>query len=84
MMSYFWNEKRELTESSIANIVVDIDGGLYTPPLEAGLLEGVFRAKLLREGKISERTLHLSDIKKFRKVYLINSVRKWQDAVLTE
>ncbi len=80
----FWNEKRELTESSIANIVVDIDGGLYTPPLEAGLLEGVFRAKLLREGKISERTLHLSDIKKFRKMYLINSVRKWQDAVLTE
>ncbi len=79
-----WNEKRELTESSIANIVVDIEGELYTPPFDAGLLEGVFRAHLLKEEKISERRLHLSDIKKFRKVYLINSVRKWQEAVLFE
>ena len=77
-----WNEKGELTESSIANIVVDLDGELCTPPVDAGLLAGVFRAQLLEQGKIREYALQLSDIARFRKVYLVNSVRKWQEAVL--
>jgi para-aminobenzoate synthetase/4-amino-4-deoxychorismate lyase len=79
-----WNEKGELTESSIANIVVDIDGELCTPPVEAGLLAGVFRAHMVEQGEIIERPLPVSDIRKFRKVYLINSVRKWREAVLFE
>src|SRR6185437_4086686 len=28
----FWNERGEMTESSIANVVVSIDGDLCTPP----------------------------------------------------
>jgi len=79
-----WNEKGELTESSNANIVADIDGELCTPPVEAGLLAGVFRASLIEQNKIIERSLPVSDINIFRKVYLINSVRKWREAVLFE
>jgi len=77
-----WNERMEITESSIANIVLDIDGVMYTPPVSSGLLAGVFRAWLLDQGKIRERVLGISDLKVCRKMYLINSVRKWREAVL--
>ena len=35
------NERGELTETSIANVVVEIDGVRWTPPIDAGLLPGV-------------------------------------------
>jgi para-aminobenzoate synthetase / 4-amino-4-deoxychorismate lyase len=77
-----WNERGELTESCIANIVVEMDGELLTPPVDSGLLPGVFRALLLEQGTIRERTIKVSDLGKCSKLYLINSVRKWQEAVL--
>jgi para-aminobenzoate synthetase / 4-amino-4-deoxychorismate lyase len=77
-----WNEKDELTESCIANIVVEIDGGLYTPPVDCGLLAGTFRAWLLDQGKIGERRLKINDLARCSKIHLINSVRKWQEAEL--
>ena len=79
-----WNESGELTESTVANIVAEIDGKLYTPPVSAGLLRGTFRARLLEQGKIRERALHVSDIKRYGKIYLINSVRKWREAVIVD
>jgi para-aminobenzoate synthetase/4-amino-4-deoxychorismate lyase len=75
-----WNEKSELTESCVANIVVEIDGDLCTPPIDCGLLPGTFRAWLLDQGKMEERRLKVSDLKKYSKIWLINSVRQWQEA----
>lgn len=77
-----WNERGELTESSISNIVLDIGGELCTPPVSSGLLPGVFRASLLEKGQIRERVLQTGDLKTCRKIYLINSVRKWREAIL--
>ncbi len=77
-----WNEKDELTESCIANIVVEMDGGLYTPPVDCGLLAGTFRAWLLDQGKIGERRLKIGDLARCSKIHLVNSVRKWQEADL--
>ena len=77
-----WNERGELTESSIANIVVEINGALLTPPISSGLLGGTFRASLLQEGKIEERVIRVQDLQKCRKIYLVNSVQKWRPAVL--
>ena len=77
-----WNEREELTESCIANIVLEIDGRLFTPPITSGLLAGVYRAWLLDQGTIEERVLHVSDLKTCDKIFLVNSVRKWQEAVL--
>lgn len=73
----FWNEKGEVTESSIANVVVRIDGELFTPPIECGLLPGVFRNHLLAEGKIKERVITIEEFQNASEVFLINSVRKW-------
>lgn len=73
----FWNERGEITESSIANVVVEIDGELFTPPIECGLLPGVFRKHLLAQGKIKERVITIEEFQRAKEVYLINSVRKW-------
>jgi len=78
----FWNERGEVTESSIANLVVPIDGELCTPPIECGLLPGVFRNHLLAEGKIKERTISVKELQSTRDFFLINSVRKWIRASL--
>jgi para-aminobenzoate synthetase/4-amino-4-deoxychorismate lyase len=79
-----WNESGELTETTVANIVAEIDGELYTPPISAGLLGGTFRARLLDQQKIRERALPVSDMKRYGKIYLINSVRKWREAVMVD
>jgi len=77
-----WNERSELTESCIANLVLEIDKELFTPPIDCGLLPGTFRAWLLEQEKIKERVLKVSDLSVCSKIYLINSVRKWQTAEL--
>ncbi len=79
-----WNERGEITESTVANVVVSIDGQLYTPPVESGLLAGTFRAELLAEGKIHERIIRVRDFKPSSKVFLINSVWKWMPAKLAD
>ena len=73
----FWNERGEVTESRIANVVVPINGQLYTPPISSGLLPGTFREQLLAEGKIRERVITIEDLKNAKEFFLINSVRKW-------
>lgn len=77
-----WNERNELTESSVANLVVELNGELITPPLESGLLSGTFRQWLLEKGKIHEQTIHLDELSRCTQIFLVNSVRKWQRAVL--
>jgi para-aminobenzoate synthetase/4-amino-4-deoxychorismate lyase len=77
-----WNERGEITESTIANVVVRIDGELYTPPVESGLLAGTFRNQLLAEGKIKERVITVEELRAAGKFYLINSVRKFMNAYL--
>jgi para-aminobenzoate synthetase/4-amino-4-deoxychorismate lyase len=77
-----WNERGEITETTIANIVVYLDGRLFTPPVGCGLLPGTFRAWLLDQGMISERIISLEELGKNERIYLINSVRRWCNAVL--
>lgn len=72
-----WNEHGQLTEFTIGNVVVDIGGTLWTPPVEAGLLPGTFRAHLLKMGAIQERMLTVADLKACTQVWFINSVREW-------
>ena len=69
------NEKGELTEGTFTNIGVQLNGTIYTPPVECGLLNGVTRQKLLRDGKIKEKILYPSDLQNAEKIYCFNSVR---------
>jgi para-aminobenzoate synthetase/4-amino-4-deoxychorismate lyase len=76
------NERGEVTESTVANVVARIGGALWTPPREAGLLAGVFRRHLLDAGELRERTLRPEDLRVAEEIYLVNSVRRWWPAVL--
>jgi para-aminobenzoate synthetase/4-amino-4-deoxychorismate lyase len=72
-----WNRLGELSESTVANLVVELDDELLTPPDEAGLLPGTLRAELIDAGRIRERTITLDDLRAATRVWLINSVRGW-------
>lgn len=72
-----WNREGELTEFTRGNLVVELDGRLWTPPRECGLLAGCFRAELLERGEVAERVLRVDDLRRARRVWLINSVREW-------
>ncbi|HQU36495.1 MAG TPA: aminodeoxychorismate synthase component I, partial [Anaerolineales bacterium] len=79
-----FNERGELTEFTIGNLVVEMDGKLYTPPISCGLLAGTFRAHLLENGQVEERIIQVDEIRKCEKVFLVNSVRKWQLVEITK
>ncbi len=72
-----FNEKDELTEFTIGNLVVKLNGELLTPPVECGLLAGTFRAELVALGEVKERVLKKQDLAESEAVFLINSLRKW-------
>ena len=78
-----YNEEGLVTEFCNGNIVVELDGALLTPPRDAGLLAGVFRAELLEAGRIQEHTLTLDDVRRAQHIWLINSVREWVECRLT-
>jgi para-aminobenzoate synthetase / 4-amino-4-deoxychorismate lyase len=77
-----WNDRGEVTESTIGNVVAEIDGVRYTPPLSSGLLGGTFRAEQLEAGTIRERVLTKADIASASRLWLINSVRRWVEVIL--
>lgn len=79
-----WNERGEITESKIANIVIRIDGQLYTPPVESGLLGGCLRQHLIKSGEISERVITIQELLNAKDVFLINSLRGMWRAELAE
>jgi len=77
-----WNRRGEVTESTIANVVAEIDGERYTPPIECGLLGGTFRAELLEAGTIRERVMTREEFAAASRLWLINSLRGWIEARL--
>lgn len=77
-----WNEHHQITEASIANLILHWQGQWITPPLSCGLLPGTFRAWLLERHLIREHPITLDMITPSSTLYLINSVRGWQSARL--
>jgi len=73
-----WNQEGELTEFTNGNVVLELGGILWTPPVKSGLLAGTFRDRLVEKGEIQEKVLTHSDLKSASKIWFINSVRKWR------
>lgn len=72
-----WNERQEVTEFTGGNVVVKIDGQLLTPPIECGLLGGTFRKMLVDSGEVTERIIHVDELRDCEQVWFINSVHEW-------
>jgi para-aminobenzoate synthetase/4-amino-4-deoxychorismate lyase len=77
-----FNEKGQVTETTIANIAVEIGRKLYTPPVNCGLLAGIYRAWLIEQKRIWERIISLDELRQSPNVYLMNSVRGIQKVSL--
>ena len=76
------NRRGEVTETTIANLAVRLDGRWWTPPLSSGLLPGIERAVALADGRIAERALSVEDVRRAEGLALLNSVRGWRPATL--
>ncbi|MBD8590133.1 aminodeoxychorismate synthase component I [Peribacillus simplex] len=70
-----WNEEGFITEFTNGNVVVKINGDLYTPPVEAGLLAGTFRQELIRKKEIKVKNISKADLNIAEEIWFINSVR---------
>jgi para-aminobenzoate synthetase / 4-amino-4-deoxychorismate lyase len=79
-----FNERGELTESTIANVAVCFDGIWYTPPISSSLLAGTMRRHLLGTGKLQERIITIKDLMSAQKLKLMNSVRGLFDVELID
>jgi len=77
-----WNERGELTEFTRGNLALRIDGRWLTPASKCGLLPGIARARLLREGAINEAVLTRSDLARADGLAFFNSLRGWLAAEL--
>ena len=74
-----WNRRGELTETCIANLVLELDGELLTPHHQAGLLPGTLREELIERSQITARVLTLDDLHRAKRIWTINSVRGWDE-----
>jgi para-aminobenzoate synthetase / 4-amino-4-deoxychorismate lyase len=70
-----WNAEGELTESTVANVAVRVDGRWVTPAVECGLLPGVLRRRLLAKGWLVEERVPLATALRAERLLLLNSVR---------
>ena len=77
-----YNAQGELTEFTIGNLAVMIEGQWLTPRLRCGLLPGVMRESLLANGLLQEATITLADLANAQGLALINSVRGWLPVAL--
>jgi para-aminobenzoate synthetase/4-amino-4-deoxychorismate lyase len=76
------NDRGEVTESTIANLAVELDGGWVTPPISSGLLPGTYRAVLLREGRLAVRPVTVDELRRSTELALVSSARGWRPATL--
>lgn len=66
-----------LTDTSIANIALIGDDGIWVTP-KTPLLRGTARERLLDEGKIVERDIECTDLFNYRKIALMNALRGFE------
>jgi para-aminobenzoate synthetase/4-amino-4-deoxychorismate lyase len=72
----FLNEKGEVTEGATNNIFIERNGYLLTPPVDCGLLNGIYRQYILKENpNAREAVLHLHDLLAAEKIYICNAIR---------
>ena len=74
----------KLLETSIGNLVLKMDGKLYTPPSQLGLLPGTYRQHLLESEQVKEKVLTIEDLKRAETVYGCNAVRGLYELSLQE
>ncbi|AKJ64538.1 aminodeoxychorismate synthase component I [Kiritimatiella glycovorans] len=70
-----WNERGEVTETCIANVLFRFGARWVTPPVGSGLLAGTARGDLLDRGAADERVVTIEEARNADECRVINSVR---------
>jgi para-aminobenzoate synthetase/4-amino-4-deoxychorismate lyase len=76
------NPSGEVTETTIGNLAVEIDGTWSTPPIAAGLLPGTYRAELISAGRLNERSITVTELKNASRLARVNALRGWESMEL--
>jgi len=72
----FLNTRGEVTEGAISSVFIEKAGRWYTPPIECGVLPGVYRRHLLEtRPEIEEKVLTLDDVRCADAIFICNAVR---------
>jgi len=72
----FLNTREEITEGAVNNLFIEKSGHWYTPPVDCGVLPGVYRRHLLTiRPDIEEKILFINDLKAADSVHICNAVR---------
>ena len=84
----FFNEHNELTEGAISNILIQKNQQLLTPELECGLLPGIKRERLLKQGtykglRVREARLTQDDVRTADAIFLCSSLRGVRKVTIT-
>ena len=74
------NRSGNVTETTIANLAVELDGLWYTPPVAEGLLAGVRRSALIESGELVERPISIEETRSANRVARFNALRGWEEA----
>ena len=75
----FFNEQESLTEGSRSNVLLNLAGSWYTPPVSSGLLAGVYRHQLLKRcSLLNERILSFNDLMNADRIYVCNAIQGLQ------
>jgi para-aminobenzoate synthetase/4-amino-4-deoxychorismate lyase len=77
-----WNEDRQVTETCIASLAVELDGVWWTPPVRCGLLPGVGRQVFIDRGRLHERVIGIDDLARATGLATLSSLRGWRPATL--
>ena len=71
----FYLPNGSLLETTIGNLILEIEGKLYTPPAYLPLLDGIYRRHLLETQQVEEKLLTLKDLKNADRIYACNALR---------
>ena len=71
----FYLPDGSLLETTIGNLVLEIEGQPYTPPAHLPLLDGIYRRHLLETQQVEEKLLTLNDLIDADRIYACNALR---------
>jgi para-aminobenzoate synthetase/4-amino-4-deoxychorismate lyase len=81
----FNNEKREITEGTISNVIIKKNGKYYTPPVACGLLNGVYRRYFLSvHTDACEKILYEKELRNADTIYICNAIKGVQEVELVD
>lgn len=69
------NERGEVVETTIANLLYRLGDQWFTPPLSSGGLDGIGRAVEIASGRVAERVLFATELSSCDELAVVSSLR---------